>query len=137
MLKSIVLKTVSTVNSFDPEIIYPKGSHSLLTYPGIPNGSEQYQMLECGAHLQAETSCDGSLKQAKSWLEDCLANHRRCGEQRIDFKPSRLLQLKSSTLVGSNVRLRQPEVSDSGYACLSHCKSPLVSCPSQHHPMSS
>ncbi|OCL12958.1 HET-domain-containing protein [Glonium stellatum] len=83
----------------------------------------RYKAIGIASCISGDTSSKQASRQAKRWLRDCMANHPGCNfaQAKARQSPTRLIQLKSTSLDGWNVRLYEPKQESVEYACLSHC----------------
>ncbi|KAI1761625.1 CNVH-domain-containing protein [Hypoxylon sp. FL1150] len=70
-------------------------------------------------YLPGDFSSSGSVNQARTWLEDCIKEHRKCESFRRKPFPARVLDL-GTKLTGPVVLLGHTGKEEDTYACLSH-----------------
>jgi hypothetical protein len=78
---------------------------------------------------QGDTSADSSFTQANTWIQECLANHKLCGNDEPSALPTRVLYLGEIPVDGEEgtggepegIRLIEPSPEQTGrYISLSH-----------------
>ncbi|KAF2865434.1 heterokaryon incompatibility protein-domain-containing protein [Massariosphaeria phaeospora] len=86
--------------------------------PGLPD-------IGHSRHISSNYSADSAIHLAREWLEDCLANHGRCGSglrpgSLRSALPSRIIDVTPLDQTGS-VRVQEMAGQHALYLCLSHC----------------
>ncbi|CAO2651394.1 Nn.00g039640.m01.CDS01 [Neocucurbitaria sp. VM-36] len=65
--------------------------------------------------------CEGAIHHARTWVNECVRNHKLCASMPVPSLPKRVLELRDSKVyLRENLGTR----SQARYACLSHCWGP-------------
>ena len=80
--------------------------------PAVEPGS-----IDINELVERDTSSEQSLWKAKEWLKNCTTQHRRCGNRKPTYLPSRVIDVESKAPDVAVVENGTP----SHYLALSHC----------------